>query len=100
NRRVPPKNRMAATASARPPSTKAPTTAGLGAAIRALPGVLGPLARHERAHRRVAAPVAQRPGRAMGDRRARLGVQEDTVVADREQAGQLGAYHADGGAKA
>ena len=36
----------------------------------------------------------------MGDRRARLGVQEDAVVADGEQARQLVADHDDGGAEA
>src|SRR4051812_25051390 len=97
NRRERPNSKSTATASASPPSTKPPTAVGLTVAIRALPGVeeFGPLARHECAHDWMVAPIAQRSGRAMGDRRTRFRIQENAVVADRDQTRQLVADHDD-----
>ena len=57
------------------------------------------VSRHEGAHRRVIAPVTQRSRRAMRDRRSRLRIQEDAVIADPEQAGQFMAHDDDGGAE-
>src|SRR3546814_7692325 len=92
---------------ASPPSTKAPMTAGLAATITVLllrgvlpPRIFGALAFHERTHRRVVASVTEGSGRSVGDRGACLGIQEDAVVADGEQARQFVTDHDDGGAEA
>src|SRR5258706_2137632 len=89
NRPLPPKNRIAAITIARPPRTKPPTAAGLGAAMAGLR--LGDRfgSPHERLDGRMLGRVAQVARRAMADRGLGLGVEEHAVVADREQAGQL-----------
>src|SRR5579875_225741 len=74
-----------ARATAIAPTTKAPTAVGLGR-LPTSPVLAAP---QEAAHRRVLAVVAQLARRAVGDDRVALGVEEDAVGADREDARQL-----------
>src|SRR5260221_10680753 len=96
----PPKNRIAATTIAMPPSRNPPTAAGLGGSMRTLRcGSCGRRAPHEGLDRRMDRRVAQVPRRAVPDRGFRVGVEEHAVVADREQTGKLVAHKDHRGAK-
>ena len=59
-----------------------------------------PAAQQEVAHLRVGAFVPEFPGVALGDHRLGVGIQEDRVVADGEDAGELVSDDGDGGAQA
>src|SRR5262245_32146745 len=100
----PPRSRTATTVSAIPPSTNAPIRVGFGRlAIAAAPhrsGLLGLPAGEKGAHLRVRALGEQCPGIAPGRHRAGLGVEEDRVIADGEDAGQLVRHHHHGAAQA
>src|SRR5512139_2158855 len=88
------------TARAMAPSTNAPTTAGLAFLPMGRRLRLVCAAREEAAHGRLVGLVAQRLRVAVGDGGARLDVEEDAVVADGEDAGQLVGDDDDGGAEA
>src|ERR1700735_5399687 len=89
---VPPNRRMAPTPSARPLRTKPPTMVGLavlmGISCRN-PIVKRVLTVHEGMNDRVITAVAQLARRAMGNHRLGRGIEEDSVIANLEQAGQL-----------
>src|SRR5262249_35298441 len=100
----PPKNRIAATTSARPPSRKPPRAAGLDD-MGVLPSGGRPRARswrrapHECLNGWMGRGIAQRARRAVRDRGLGLGVEKHAVVADGEQARQLVADQHHGGAE-
>src|SRR5882762_8860457 len=88
---------MATTASTAAPTTNAPIRAGLVflpmLAPRSVAAFLPP--RQEFTHPRIGRLRAQLPRRATRDHRAALGVEEDAIVGDREDARQLVRHHDD-----